>query len=93
MDFLPNHGRYGDIKVRIGGHITIPDLSRPTYEETHQTRVRDTGRKHDDEYARRVRPSTLQKWVNKFDGSRNPHDHVASFKHVVHAKRVTHQHT
>lgn len=38
---------------------------------------RDPIRRHEDEYMRRVRPSTLQKFVKKFDRSGDPHDHVA----------------
>ena len=51
------------------------------------------GRKHDDEYAQILRPSTLQKGVKKFDGSSDLHDHVASFKQVVRAKQVIDKHT
>ena len=36
-----------------------------------------------------VRPSTLQKMVKKFDGSGDPHNHVASFRQVVCAERVS----
>ena len=50
-------------------------------------------RRHEDEYTRRVRPSTLQKMVKKFDGSGDPHDHVASFKQVVRVEQVSDPHT
>ena len=50
-------------------------------------------RRHEDAYTRRVRPSTLQKMIKKFDGSGDPHDHVASFKQVVCAEQVSNQHT
>ena len=51
------------------------------------------GRRHDDEYSRKVRPSTLQKLVKKYDGSGDPYDHIASFRQVVHAEQVTDTHT
>ena len=31
--------------------------------------------------------------IKKFDGSGDPHDHVASFKQVVRAEQVSDQHT
>ena len=36
--------------------------------------------------SRKVRPSTLQKLVEKYDGSGDPFDHIAAFKQVIHAK-------
>ena len=42
---------------------------------------------------RKVRPSTLQKLVKKYDGSGDPFDHVAAFKKAVHAKQVSDTHT
>ena len=51
------------------------------------------GRRHDDEYSRKVRPSTLQKLVKKYNGSGDPYDHIASFRQVVHAEQVTDTHT
>ena len=46
-----------------------------------------------DDYHRRVRPSTLQKMVKKYDGRSDPHDHMAAYKQVVHAEQVTDTHT
>lgn len=43
--------------------------------------------------SRRVRPSQFQKWVRKYDGSGDPYDHLASFKHVLRAEQVTDFHT
>ena len=51
-------------------------------------------RKHEDDYHKWIRPSTLQKMVKKFDGSGDPYDHVAACRQAVHAKQVkdTHLH-
>ena len=38
-------------------------------------------------------PSTLQKLVKKYDGSKDPHDHIASFKQVLRAEQVSDSHT
>lgn len=40
-----------------------------------------------------MRPSQLQKLVKKYDGSMDPHDHVASFRQVLGAERVSDSHT
>ena len=45
------------------------------------------------EYPRRTRPSNFQKWVKKYNGSRDPYDHLASFKQVVRAEQITDPHT
>ena len=67
-------------------------IPRPREDEP-RPRTREPVQRHEDEYTRRVRPSTLQKMVKKFDGSGDPHDHVASFKQVVRAEKVSDQHT
>lgn len=51
------------------------------------------GRRIDDEYSRKVRPSALQKLVKKYDGFGDPYDHIASFRQVVHAEQVRDTHT
>ena len=50
-------------------------------------------RRHEDDHHRRVRPSALQKLVKKYDGSGDPHDHVAAFRQAVHAEQVRDTHT
>ena len=47
------------------------------------------GSRHNDEYSCKVRPSTLQKLVKKYYGSKDLYDHVASFRQVVHVEEVT----
>ena len=42
---------------------------------------------------RRVRPSTLQKLVKKYDRSRDPYENISTFPQVVHAKQVTDYYT
>lgn len=49
-------------------------------------------RKHKDDHCRSLKPSTLQKMVKNFDGSSNPHNHVAAYKEVVHRKQVKDTH-
>ena len=75
---------------RGGGRPPSGDPRRPipiprSREEEPRLRAREPVRRHEDEYTRRVRPSTLQKMIKNFDGSGDPHDHVASFKQVVQA--------
>lgn len=47
------------------------------------------GRRNEDEYSRRVRPSTLQKLVKKYDGTGDPYDHIAAFRQAIRAEKVT----
>ena len=42
---------------------------------------------------RKVRPLALQKMVKKYDGSRDPYDHVAAYRQAVHAEQVKDAHT
>ena len=37
----------------------------------------------------KTRPSHFQKWVKKFNGPRDPYDHLASFKKVVRVEEVS----
>ena len=46
-----------------------------------------------DELHRKVRPSALQKMVKRYDGSGDPHDHVAAYRQAVHAEQVSDTHT
>ncbi|MCO5548855.1 hypothetical protein L7F22_002317 [Adiantum nelumboides] len=38
---------------------------------------------------RKVRPADLQKWVKKFSGLGDPNDHLARFRQIIRAKKVT----
>ena len=75
-----------------GSIKTDTELSKP-----HEPRVdpipkmsdHDDERKHDYDYTRKVRPSMLQKLVKKFDGSGDPYDHIATFRQVVRAEKVS----
>ena len=40
----------------------------------------------------KTRPSHFQKWVKKYNGARDPYDHLASFRQVVRAEEVTDLH-
>ena len=51
------------------------------------------GRRNEDEYSRRVRPSTLQKLVKKYDGTGDPYDHIATFCQDIRDEKVTDKHT
>ncbi|MCO5567204.1 hypothetical protein L7F22_020892 [Adiantum nelumboides] len=42
--------------------------------------------------ARKIRPADLQKWVKKFNGSGDPYDHLASFRQITRAEKVTDLH-
>ena len=53
---------------------------------------RDRHRRYTDDH-RRVRPSTLQKMVKRYEGSGDPHDHVAAFRQAVRAEQVADTHT
>ena len=35
----------------------------------------------------------MQKLVNRFDGSRDPHDHIATFRQILHIEQVRDAHT
>ena len=56
---------------------------------------RERGRRgqRDDHGARRIRPTTLQKYCDKFDGTQDPHNHVSSFHQLIYAEGVTDMHT
>ena len=51
------------------------------------------GRRHEDEYTQKVRPSILQNLVKYYDGYRDPYNHIATFYQVVHVEQVTHYDT
>ena len=57
-----------------------PPIPRPT-------------RRHEDDHHRKVRPSALQKIVKKYDGTGDPHDHVAAFRQAIRAEQVRDLHT
>ena len=65
-------------------------LSEPPREEV---RCERAPRAVNKESQRRVRPSALQKLVKRYDGSGDPHDHVAAYKQAVHAEQVRDTHT
>ena len=44
-------------------------------------------------YPQKTCPSNFQKWVKKYNGSRDPYDHLATFKQVVRAEKITYHHT
>ena len=46
-----------------------------------------------EEGSRKIRPSSLQKMVKKYDGTSDPHDHVATFRQAIHAEQVRDIHT
>ena len=82
MRIDPSLGRSGP--MRPMGRVTPPPadafVPRPT-------------RKHEDDNHRKVRPSALQKMVKKYDGSGDPHNHVAAFRQAVHVEQVKDIHT
>ena len=81
---------------RVGASQTTREPPRPPprmMEDPFNQRRGGHGRRHDDEYSQKVRPSTLQKLVKKYNGSGDPYDHIASFRQVVHAEQVTDTHT
>ena len=91
---IPGQRGYVDRRIESHGAIVEPHRHVPAFPDVHRlARGRDAGRRHEDEYTRRVRPSTLQKLVKKFDGSGDPYDHIATFRQVVHAEHVTDRHT
>ena len=45
------------------------------------------------EYPKKTRQSNFQKWVKKYNGSRDLYDHLVSFKQVVRAEQITDPHT
>ena len=46
-----------------------------------------------DEVHRRVKPFSLQKLVKRYNGSDDPHEHVAAYRQAVHAEQVSDTHT
>ena len=50
-------------------------------------------RRHEDDHHRKVRPSALQNIVKKYDGTGDPHDHVATYRQAIHAEQVRDLHT
>ena len=87
-----------DTTPKRGGHHPFGELRRPNptpkpREDGPRPQPSKLVQRHKDEYTKRVRRFTLQKMIKKFEGSRDPHDHVASFKQVVCAEQVSDQHT
>ena len=41
-----------------------------------------------EEGSRKTRPSSLQKMVKKYDGTSDPHDHIATFRQAVHENKL-----
>ena len=76
----------------IGVPQTTRESSRPPHGVTEDPFIQRRGghgQRNDDEYSQKVRPSTLQKLVKKYDESGDPYDHIASFRQIVHAEHVT----
>ena len=89
------HDMRGVSMVKSSGIKATRELTKP-----HGMKVdplgmsdRDKGGKHDDEYTQKVRPSMLQKLVKKYDGSKDRHDHIASFRQVLRVEQVSNSHT
>ena len=49
--------------------------------------------KREEHGGKQIRPTTLQKFCKKFDGTRDPHEHVAQFNQLIYAEGVTDVHT
>ena len=77
--------------ARTGGRVSLRE-PHGLLEDPRMT-MRDPPRRHEDEYSRRIRQSALQKLVKKYDGSKDPHDHIASFKQVLRVEQVSDPHT
>ena len=52
---------------------------------------RTSGKK--DEAVKALRPSTLQKFCQKFDGTGDPYDHIAQYRQLLFAEVITDVHT
>ena len=48
---------------------------------------------HSHSHPRKARPSDFQKWVKKFDGSGDPHNHMANFRQVLRGEQIHDWHT
>ena len=70
----------------------LPEPHEPRVDPIPRMSDHDDERKHDYDYTQKVRPSMLQKLVKKFDGSGDPYDHIATFRQVVMAKKVSENH-
>ena len=73
-----------------GGIKAMEELTKPHEGRIDPPRMGNCNndRRNDDEYAQRVRPSKLQKRVKKYDGSKDPHDHIATFRQVLRPEQV-----
>lgn len=76
--------------------MAIPEPTRPpprVLKGPNHARMRGPGRRPDDKYSCKIRPSNLQNLVKKYDGSRDSYDHITSFRQVVYVEQVTDTHT
>ena len=48
---------------------------------------------YDRDHFHTIRPSHLEKLAKRFDGSGDPHDHIAAFRQVLYAEQVRDVHT
>ena len=69
--------------------VRDPEGSAYGFLDAHAPRV---PRRHKDDHHRKIRPLALMKMVKKYDGSGDPHDHVAAFNQAVQAEQVTDTH-
>ena len=77
----------------IKADTELPKPYEPRVDPTPRMSDHEDERKLDYDYTQKVRPSMLQKLVKKFDGSGDPYDHIATFRQVVRAEKVSDNHT
>ena len=68
----------------IGSIMPLPPTREPRPKRTRGRRV---------EANKSIRPSTLQDFCKKFDGSGDPYDHIAQYRQLLFATGIINVHT
>ena len=79
------HSREDLVPIEESKGSTIP--TEFLFPKAERTRGRKGGE------GKTLRPSTLQKFCKKFDGSGDPYDHVAQYRQLLFAEGITDVHT
>ena len=88
----PSHGDKPKSKMGETGTGKPPDEPAIPKGKPKFPKPRPRGKK-EESGSKNIRPTTLQKFCKKFDGTRDPYEHVALFNQLIYAEGVTDVHT